>query len=702
MEEIAHRRVQVSPSESMTGLAVKSARFAWPRGWSEAERRETVVELFGDSGILVPDGGDFRFSRPGVQEYLAAWHIVRRHPRGPSRWDPRARRYLAPRPTWPSPGSELDLFLAALWWPGARAAVERRLSRLLGERHRDPNVRLVLELVRRNLVPWGDLAPRAAEVLRRALADGRSAEQDWVNAARWLVELDPEGAAATFDSFVRTPLAAMPDRRRLFATVELAKLRPDRARQNLEILAAGLTGEPAARLATARLIGDHEPALGHQVMLRLANTPGMHDLRVDAAIATGSLDLMSDLVEHDRGVSDEARLRLAGELLGRDRGAGLRAAQRFAATAADDTGLRIAELLAPHDLQAALRVAQAIAEAPEGTEGTDEIRLRAVLLIADYAPAQAIPALQRLAADPSATGEVRVEAATLVVTDYSGPITALVDLAADPGLGRTHRAAAAEEAGKTDAATGAQLLIELAQAHPPSDAARFDLLRKAYGLDRVPAATALAELARSHRVAGPIRVKAVDLIARDLGAGRRTALYREIALGEDENAAMDAAGKLMAIDHAGGKRLMAELAGRKGASFTYRLTAAQKAGSDAAKPLRDLATSARPDAIRLQAAKMLYEFDRSNAKPALKRLVRQGRPGEVRIEAALCLPGRSAVEALLTIAADRGEKDRIRLEAASTAKGRDRQRGRQALEELAEDARVSRSVQEAARKQLRK
>ncbi|GHF50273.1 hypothetical protein FHX82_003871 [Amycolatopsis bartoniae] len=699
LAETAHHRAFVSSSTSMVDIAAGAKRFTWPPELNEAQRRETVGRLLGGCGIIVEYAGDFRFARPEVEAYLAAWQVVRRHPRGPRRWDPRTWKYLAPQPTWPWPGSEVHLFLAALWWPGARTAVERQLARLLHERYRDPNVHFVLELVRRNLLPGSDLGPRTARLLREALTGDRLDEQDWANTAGWLHQLDPENAVAELETIVRFPLPGTSDRRRLLATTWLLKHVPDRGRGSLEILAANLCGPPPERFEVARAIADLDPALGVRVLLQLANTPDMHDLRADAAIASGRPGVMAELVEHGRGLSDEARLRLISELLTRDRARGVAAAQRFAATAAAATRLRVAELLKPHDAREALRIANAVAWPPDSVVdgGT---RFGAVILIGKIDPAKAIPALEQLSATASVPAEIRLDAATYIVTEHQGPVTALVKLAQATDVSRTHRARAAQQAGRIEPETGARLLVALAES-APLDSSRLDLLKKAHALHPKFAAETLAKLAGNRRAPGRLRIQAVDLAGPALGKPRRLALYSEIAATADDETALAAARKVLAADPGQGRRLMAALAARTTASFPYRLAAAQEAGREAMGSLRELSTTARPETLRLEAAQALAKFDQSSAKSALKGLVKRNQ-GQIRIDAALSLTGTSAVDALTRIACDRHEKDTFRLEAALEAKKLEQKRGRQLLRDLAGNPRNSRALREAAQRHLKK
>jgi hypothetical protein len=701
LEKIAHRRVVTGRPVEMVDLALKSSQFVWPPELSEVDRRRVVGQLIGDSGIVITDDDGFRFTRREAETYLAAWHIVRRHPRGPRRWPPGAARYFAPQPKWSQPESELTFFLAALYWPQARRAVERSLCRLLDKRHLYPNVDLVIELLQHDVLPGSDFHERTAESLRQALGEDSLPEEQWSFVAGRLHLLDPATAVITLDNFIRTPLEAMPPQRRFLAVIELAKHEPERAAKNLEILAVNLTGRPEDRLKTAFLISGYSPEQGVRAMLQLARTADMRDLRVDAAIASGSLDLMREFVEHGRGLADSGRLRLVAALLERDLDLAVSAAERFASNAAGDTPLRVANLLAPRAQQAALRIAVAVAW-PAGSSADSELRLRAVILIGEIDSAQAIPTLDQLSKESSVTAEIQLRAASLIVTEHQGPITALVDFAENPALAKTLRAKAAKKAGQVDPITGARLLIAIATTDRPTRRDRLELLKAAYGFDPEPAAEALAELAKE-RIDDTIRLEAVEIAGPKLTKARRIALYSDIATNaKDNDAAMTAARKVLAAEEVQGRRLMATVAMRKGASDTFRLTAALEGGSAAAPALRDLALNARPDTLRLKASQALKQFDSTDATKALQRLIKNSSSGSLRIEAALSLPGRAAVDSLVDISRNPREKEKDRLQAALKANEQDSKRGQQALDELVRAPHISAAVKQAARKHLKK
>jgi hypothetical protein len=85
------------------------------------------------------------------------------------------------------------LFLAARWWPDAKPAVDRRLRRLLRNRHHDPNIHFVIEVIWRDLVPGSDIRDRTVKRLCRGLIDSRQDESRGVATIRRLHTKPPTG-----------------------------------------------------------------------------------------------------------------------------------------------------------------------------------------------------------------------------------------------------------------------------------------------------------------------------------------------------------------------------------------------------------------------------------------------------------------------------------------------------------------------------
>jgi hypothetical protein len=686
LEEIAYARIIHQDARAILDLATGSRRFA-------GEDRAEVIRLLTGCGLFTTENGSFSFADQDLAHFLAANHVARRHPRGPKWWQPWTEKYLAPRPDWPWPALEAHLYLAALWWLEARPAVERRLNRLLRDEHWHPNIRFVLELLRRNLVPDSGFTGRATEVLREALRGDGLSDEHWLAAADWLHALDPAATGTVLDDLVRVPQDGCRPQRRLLAVDELAKHNPPRAQENLAILAAGLVGKPEDRLETARLIGDRDAALGVRAMLSLAKSPAMRELRAPAAIATGSADVMRELTEPQSGLSDNGRLKLLAELLARDAGAEQATADRIVATAADpETPARVADLVHPHDHAAAMRILESVAWSGEAD---GEARLHAVKKIGEFASDQAIPALQRLSRDPAADGEIRFAAARHIVEKHGGPIAALVDLAEDKDASEGARIRAASLIGKTEPTTGARLLVAIAPR-------RADILTRAFDLDPKVALAALERLAANSQLSGTRRIDVVDAVGAKLDRTTRVRLYSRITETSRDDDAMRAARKASALDSTRGHRLMADLAARTTAGHQYRVTAALDGGAAAAPVLRELATDgAVPDELRLKTAKALDRYNRKAAEPVLRDLAEKARPDNLRLEAALALHGKHAVKALVSISADRHAKDELRFQAALRAKQKDPAAGRAAMRALDEDPRISSGVRNQVRRHLR-
>jgi hypothetical protein len=671
----------------------------WPAGPDDAGKHTVITELLGAGGIFVTDGDALRFADRTVHEYLAAGYIVRRQPHGPRWRDLPPWRYLAPQEIWPWPDAGVTLFVTALWRRNARSRVDRRLRSLLRARHRHPNIRFVIELVRRDLVPGSGLSARTATILDDELADGRQDNRRWQAMSEALRALDPERADAKLESLFRTPPRTITPHRRFTALDELRKHDPARGARNLRFLADNPTGTPEENLENAALIAARDHEEGVRAMRLLANTPAMDELRADAAIHAGSPDLLAELIEHPRGLSDAGRLKVSGELLKREPATAVAVMVKFVETAVEqDTPLRIAELIEPHEPHTSLRIAHELAW-PVEHRIDSRVRLRAVRLIGKIDGGQAIPALHRLSADGSVLDEVRLAAAKHIAED-GGPITALIDLAKDPALERPYRVEAASVAGSADPAAGAELYLSIAKTGAPASRGELALLRKAYGLRPGPAAEALAEIAKDTRVQGEVRIEAVEIAGPTLSKRRKTDLYTAIATTADDSTALTAAGKVSVIDLSAGQRLAGTLAGRKNAGDTFRLTAAAQAGSHGVPALVNLAGTARTDSVRLRAARNLYAVDRTKGTQALRKLVNKSKAGWIRVEAALVLPKTLSTDALIAISEDPRENDLVRFGAGVKAMDQNEKRGRQALLVLAGSGNVAKATREKARRHL--
>lgn len=686
LSEIAYARVIRQDPRTVLDLATGSRRFG---GTDRAE----VVRLLTGCGVFTAEDRGFAFADEDLSHFLAARHLAQRHSRGPAWWQPWTGKYLAPRADWPWPALETHLFLAALWWRDSRAAVERRLNRLLSDDHWYPNIRFVLELLRRNLVPGNDFTGRATEVVGEALRGDRLPDDHWLAGADWLYALDPAATRTLLDDLVRIPRDGCRPQRKLLAVDELAKHDPARARENLALLATGLVGKPQDRLETATLIGGRDAALGVRAMLTLARSQAMRDLRAPAAIAAGSADVMRELTEPRHGLSDDGRLKLLAELLARGADADRGTADLIVATATEpDTPARVAALVHPHDPAAAMRIVESVA----WSDAHGEARLHAVKMIGEFAPDQAIPALDRLSRDPAAGGQARFAAARHIVEKHGGPITALVDLAEDKEAPDDARIRAATLVGKTEPTTGARLLVAIAPRRP-------ETLKRAFDLDPTVGYAALDKLARSSAAPAARRIEVVEAIGAKLDRGKRIRLYTVIAETSQGADAVRAAGKVAGLDSVRGQQVMADLAARPTADHEYRVTAALGGGRAATPVLRELATDgAVPHELRFKAAQALDRYEPKAAGPVFRALAEKGRPDELRLRAALALHGRHAVvKALTSIIEDRHAGAEVRFQAALQAKRQDKAAGLAAMRFLDGDTRIPGRIRNQVRQHLR-
>jgi hypothetical protein len=679
-------------------LAAKSSVPEWPPELGEAEKHKIITELLGECDLLIAEAGELRFADQTVHEYLAAGHIVRHQPRGPHLWDQHPWRYLAPQESWPWPDAPVKLFVTALWRQNARSRVDRRLRRLLSARNRQPNIRFVIELIRRDLLPDSDLPQRTAAILDAELVDGKQDEHRWRAMAEALRALDPEQANAKLEDIFRNPPRTFTPTRRFAAVDELAKHDPLRWARNLRFLADNPTGTPEENLENAASIAARDHEEGARARRLLANTPEMGESRVDAAIDVGSPELLGELIEHPRGLSDAGRLKLSAELLKLEPDTAVTAMVKFARTADEqDTPLRLAEMIQPHQPHTSLLLANEVAW-PVEKEIDSEVRLRAALLIGEIDSGQAVATLHRLSGDGSVTDDVRLTAAKRIAED-GGPITALVDLADDTELARTYRVDAARVVGVLEPETGARLFISMATTGAPTGRDELILLEEAYTLSPVTTEAALSEVAESSRVEGPIRVEAVEIAGQTLTSRRKINLFTTIATTSDAGTALTAARKVAMLDGAAGQHLMGTLARQSEADIEFQLTAALEAGVHAVPVLTNLAQAAKDDTVRLKASRGLYDVDKARGIPALQDLVEKSR-GDVRIDAALSLPKKLATDALIIIAEDHDDTEEVRFGAAVKAMDFNEKRGRQALRELGDEENVSKATRDKVRRQL--
>jgi hypothetical protein len=184
-----------------------------------------------------------------------------------------------------------------------------------------------------------------------------------------------------------------------------------------------------------------------------------------------------------------------------------------------------------------------------------------------------------------------------------------------------------------------------------------------------------------------------------LSRDQAVAWYGKVVGDADDQAALAAAREAADLYGPAGLWLLAKVAERPKADVTLRIAAAVEAGAEGVGTLRELATTARPIQDRFAAAKALLPHDRSAAKAALRAIVRDAE-GQIRIRAALALPGHSSIAEALVHVALHDRNHAVRIEAADTAMDYDVKIARPAMQRLVDDPRTPSRIREQARRRL--
>lgn len=703
LEVVAQRHVTALAASSLVGnkarvfleeiafrcldrpFPVSLAQAAAEHRLDDSARCGPLQRLLVDVGVVARDDDKVRFVPDAVGDYLAAYHVFRRHPGGPTLMHPH-HRFLKPRAMWPWQDSETALFLVALWWPGAETVTRKKLDNLLGRKHCDPNVHFVAALLHRGLVCADDLRGRTLEILHGHLDDGVRKIGLWRTTVTTLYLLEPQQAVDGLERLVQFPNRTVSPRRRFDAVDELTEHDPQRGGRNLRLLAETLTGTPRERLDVAVLIRDRDTELGDRLIRSLVDARDMGDLRAGAARLTGDHTLWARLVGDGCGVSDTARLTLLAELADADPTLTVAAAERFVDTANDETTpLKIARTIRGPAPEVALRIAGEVAW-PTRRRFTGPVRLDAVRLIGELVPTRLVPDLDRLSRDDTAGVETRLEAAGEIV-ERGGPVTALCDFAMDPRVDRDHRGLAARKVATVNRELGGRVLVFIAQSYGPTDPDQLMLLRDAHALAPAPAAEALRDIVQDGQRPGSFRMRAVELgvFTKAEAIGH----YRVIATTTaDKDDAYEAARRVVGMHQDIGEQLMACLAMRFAADQVFQLGLAQEAGIHGTSVLNQLALHAWSIELRLNAADTLLPSNQKLAYVALDKIVKTRGAGGIRIDAACRFPVDQALEALRYIVYDQDHED-VRFMAGVRAMEINEPYGRQLLLALAQDPGIS-------------
>lgn len=675
LEEIAFRGLELDFTDALTRAAAANLL-------DEAEQGAALHRLLLERGVVTERGGVTRFVPDGVADYLAAWYVVRKHPRGPSLWRP-LRKFLRPLTTRQWPDGETQLYQVALWWPYAEPAMRKRLSVLLSRRHCDPNVHFVAELLHRRLVSADDLRVKTVEILHEHLAQPGREIDAWRATVSTLHLLEPAQAVDALERLGR--LRTGSSVRRLDAVDELAKHDSVRAEQVLRVLAETLSGTPHERLEVAQTIRQRDEDLGDRALRGLADAPDMGDLQAEAAQLTGDTKLWAAKIGGDRTISDAARLRLLAALADADPALAIPAAEQFASTtSAEQTPVEVAKAIRDVDADVALRIADDVAW-PTGRKIGGPVRLAAVHLIGELVPSRRFSDLARLSREVQ-DEETQLKAA-LDIVEQGGPIIALRDFAASSRKDRDRRIKAARGVAKVDRRVGGRLLVDIAKDYKPTDPGQLALLSKAHALAPAAAAAALEEIARDTRRPPAFRIRTIELGVFD--KAKALELCQHIATTtSDKEAARTAARKVVGMNQDVGEQLMARLASKFTADRAFQLNLALEAGARGKTVLRQQALRAGPTDPRLKAAAALLDVDRKLGTEVINKIVRTARGGQIRVRAACLLPDKHALEALLYIVGDQDHDD-VLTEAGEKAVELNEERGKWALRDLVAKRRLS-------------
>ncbi|MFJ8962788.1 hypothetical protein ACIRG5_25690 [Lentzea sp. NPDC102401] len=686
LEEVAFRGLELDFADALAKAAAANLL-------DESGQGAPLHQLLVENGVVANRGGVTQFMPDGVADYLAACHVVRENPRGPSLWRP-LRKFLRPLTTWPWPDSETQLYRVALWWRYAETAMRKRLNALLSRKHCDPNVHFVAELLHRRLVSADDLRVKTVEILHEHLTQPGREIDAWRATVSTLRMLEPVQTVDALERLGR--LRTGSSLRRLDAVDELAKHDPARAEQVLSVLAETLSGDPHERLEVAQTIRKRDEALGDHALRGLADASDMGDLQAEAAKLTGDTELWAVKVGSGSNISDAARLRLLAALVDANPARAIPTAEQFASTtSSESTPVQIAKAIRDVDAEVALRIADDVAW-PTGHKIAGPVRLAAVHLIGELVPTRRFSDLARLSREVE-DEETQLKAA-LSIVEQGGPITSLRDFAANSKKDRDRRIKAARGVAKVDRRIGGRLLVDIAKSYRSTDPSQLTLLSEAHAFAPSAAGAALEEIARDTRRPARFRIRTVELGIFD--KTKTLELYQHIAATTtDKEAARTAARKVVGMNQDIGEQLMARLASKFTADHAFQLSLALEAGAPGKTVLRQQALRAGPVDPRLRAITALLDIDRKLGAEVINKIVKTRRGGQIRVRAACLLPDKHALQALLHIAGDQDHDD-VLTEAGEKAVELNEERGKQALRDLVAKRRLSPRARDKVRKIL--
>ncbi|SFW76298.1 trypsin-like peptidase domain-containing protein [Amycolatopsis australiensis] len=694
----------------------------------EAEWTKIVHEVFLATSLLIGRRGGPEFLHQTILEYLAAEHLVRRHPRP-------GRRWLPPRlQDWKN--WEVELFLVGLWAAGGKD-VTRVLTRMLRRRHWKHNHGFVADVIRQGL-PVPD---KVRDRLRRGLIEQVAHPQtldDWREAVAELAHLDAGAAEDNLEALLREETESVARFEALRLLLDLDRSRGITAANYLVF-----SGRPDAeeRLRVAKIVLEADRPHGLRTLIQLAAAPELRGLRLEAAQLVFAEDpergreTLRRLVE-DPGCPDPARLAAAeaicardpGEvpatlaLLSRDRTVGFEtrcgaavaarhrqralgadllaelaedprhppAARRRAARALGDTDLRAVEILRGLALAA---------------QGDPEERFDAASALAEVDPGAGLDVLSALARDPRLDAW-QVDAAK-IAAQYPGTrdraLDRLTELAGDAEAEFAIRRFAAHALHELDPVRGIDALVELATGPGASDDRMSAITDLADGRDEERAAGLLRAIVESRAESVRMRGKAAAELA-SLEPGLAASAYATLAQDSDLpiRRRADYAVKVTQIDRAEGIALLRQVAaaapGEQALDVIERLEQLDRLAARAAYQ-RVAVSPGVGHRTRLAATNRAA---RLSPEPSAKSRSEAPERGGGSDDDVLRLGKKRQLQVRVARAGDRKLKPEERFAAAEAAAKLDREEGRNVLQALIDDRKTPKAVRMKAEKAMKR
>ncbi|MGW6930772.1 NACHT domain-containing protein [Lentzea sp. NPDC054927] len=647
LEHIAFVQVsgQVPESAALLDVAVGWDGVPRPEMVSPDEWRSVVGEIVRASGLLIQHGDDFDFPHPTIREFLAARWLVR------AASDPAtaARGLLAP--DWRRRGlsREVKVFVAAQL-ARAGADLSAPLRRLLRPWHRVREFPFIAELARHGVDL--DLDPgvgdKAVRILVRMIeSPSTRSGREWEDRATWLRHLDQDRLIEVLRTLAAKE-SAHEDRRfealRYLIQVDLRASEPlllpflastgiaDQARRSIDTLLwerdqelclrvfshlARSNARDWLRLVAAKLVQQHEPAVGVKLLVEL---------------------------ERDHTVSDRIR---------------------EAATAAVEK----------HDPELGVIIRGEFMV----TARHEDYRLAAMERLYDEAPEQARVQLTDAAQNEQLFPRPRFEAAVFLVRKFAHDPQILLDIADKGGLIPDEQMEAAllsrVRYPQRAAALFEKIAIGAALDGPLCQKAIGELLK----LDKQAAVGLLKALVRDDKKPDASRLDALARLTGVLSGGSCLALYEQLVVASglsDENKLVVAKRSLhLAVDVDAALRLLVKVASASSIVVDVRMQASASAARVDAEAgflaYKSIATSTDVDGtIRVQAVVKARDSKRSWGRRLLESLASDTTlDANAKLMLARHLGSSDGQQLVWKVVRDERAKPAIRMEAAAQLKG---------------------------------